>query len=233
MRNLTIPAIILALGLFLAGVCVQNGLENGLEKKRIVSVKGLAEKQVKANKVTWPIAYQELGNDLQELYSRVSERNKAIVGFLTKGGVGSADITVNAPNVTDFNANQYSENHTGFRYKVSSCVTVSSADVDKVRSLIMRQSELMTMGIAVTTGDYENRVEYEYTDLNKIKPQMIEEATKNAREAAEKFASDSQSKLGKISRASQGQFSIEDRDSNTPHIKNIRVVSSIDYYLND
>jgi len=233
MKGNNIAAIILACGLLALGVCIKDGLENGLEKKRVISVKGLAERQVMANKVTWPIAYEELGNDLQELYSRVNEHNKGIVEFLSKGGVKQADITVNAPSVTDFKANEYSENRTSFRYKVSSCVTVSSKDVKNVRKLIMRQSELMKIGIAVTTGDYENPVEYEFTGLNLIKPQMIEEATKNARQAAEKFASDSDSKIGKICKASQGQFSIDDRDSHTPHIKNIRVVPSIDYYLKD
>lgn len=233
MKNLTTSAIILALGIFFAGYFIKNGLENGLEKKRVVSVKGLAEKEVSANKVTWPLAYQELGNDLQELYSRVNKDNAAIVKFLTSNGVKLTDITQDAPTVTDFNANQFAENRSGYRYNVKACVTVSSSEVEKVRKLILRTSELMAMGIAVTTGDYEHNVTYEYTDLNKIKPQMIEEATKNAREAAEKFASDSDSKLGKISRASQGQFSIEDRDVNTPYIKKIRVVSSIDYFLKD
>lgn len=233
MKNQAIAALILACGIIVMGFCIQNGLENGLEKKRTVGVKGLAEKEVKANKVTWPIAYQELGNDLQELYSRINKNNSAIVKFLTTNGIRPDDITQGAPVVTDFNANQYSENRSGYRYSAKECVTVSSSEVDKVRKLILRQSELMNMGIAVTTGDYEHNVTYEYTDLNKIKPQMIEEATKNAREAAEKFASDSESKLGKISHASQGQFSIEDRDANTPYIKNVRVVSSIEYYLKD
>ncbi len=62
---------------------------------------------------------------------------------------------------------------------------------------------------------------------------MIEEATRNARAVAEKFAADSQSRLGKLKRASQGQFTIEDRDSNTPYIKRVRVVSTVEYYLSD
>lgn len=233
MKNHLIEAIVLAIGLIIMGFCIESGLENGLEKKRTVSVKGLAEREVKANKVTWPLAYQELGNDLQELYSRVNKNNAVIVKFLTSNGVNANDITQNAPVVTDFNANQYVENRSGYRYNVKSCVTVSSSDVDKVRKLILRQSELMSMGIAISTGNYEDNVTYEYTDLNKIKPQMIEEATKNARQSAEKFASDSDSKLGKISQASQGQFSIEDRDANTPYMKKVRVVSSIEYYLKD
>ena len=72
---------------------------------------------------------------------------------------------------------------------------------------------------------------YEFTGLNDIKPQMIEDATKNARAAAEKFAKDSDSKLGKIKSASQGQFTIANRDENTPYIKSVRVVTTVTYYL--
>ena len=103
--------------------------------------------------------------------------------------------------------------------------------MEKVRKLMSEQAELMKQGIAITGGDYRYSVVYEFTGLNDIKPQMVEEATKNARSVAEKFATDSGSRLGKIRNASQGQFSIEDRDANTPHIKNIRVVTTVNYYL--
>ena len=84
------------------------------------------------------------------------------------------------------------------------------------------------------TGDeYTSATEYLFTGLNEIKPEMVEEATRNAREVALKFARDSDSKLGKIRSARQGQFSISDRDKNTPHIKRVRVVSTIEYYLAD
>jgi hypothetical protein len=93
--------------------------------------------------------------------------------------------------------------------------------------------ELGKQGIAISGQDYQNRSEFLFTDLNRIKPEMIEEATKNARKSATKFAKDSNSKLGKIKKASQGQFSIRNRDSSTPHIKKVRVVSTIEYYLSD
>ena len=83
------------------------------------------------------------------------------------------------------------------------------------------------------TGNYHSQTEYIFTRLNEVKPEMIEEATRKAREVAEKFASDSQSKLGKIKNASQGQFSIYARDKNNPHIKKVRVVSTVQYYLSD
>ena len=93
--------------------------------------------------------------------------------------------------------------------------------------------ELVKEGIAISGQDYKNKTEFLFTDLNKIKPAMIEEATKNAREVARKFAKDSGSRLGKIKNASQGQFSINDRDTSTQYIKKVRVVSTIKYYLSD
>ena len=130
-------------------------------------------------------------------------------------------------------AERYSDtSNMQFRYNVTTVITVTSSKVDLVRSLITEQGELLNRGIAITSGDYRYNVNYAYTGLNKIKPQMIEEATKNARTAAEKFAKDSDSKLGKI-RTYQGQFSIEDRDANTPYLKKVRVVTSIEYLLED
>ena len=116
---------------------------------------------------------------------------------------------------------------------MTSVVVVTSKNVAKVNELIKRQTELLKEGIAITAGDYNYQTLYEYTDLNKIKPGMIAEATHNAREAADKFAADSHSKIGKIKTATQGQFSIENRDPYTPYIKNVRVVSSIVFYIED
>ena len=130
-------------------------------------------------------------------------------------------------------AERYSSNQSPYRYNVTSVITVTSSQVDKIRKLISEQGSLLQQGIALTGGDYRYNVTYEYTDLNKIKPQMIEEATRNAREAAQKFATDSDSKLGKIKSARQGQFEITDRDANTPYIKKVRVVTGLDYYLED
>ena len=117
------------------------------------------------------------------------------------------------------------------RYNVTSVITVSSAQVEKARGLMSRMGELLKDGIAIAASDYGSNVQYEFNGLNKIKPAMIEEATRNAREAAMKFAQDSESELGKIKNATQGLFSIDNRDQYTPHIKNVRVVTSVDYYL--
>ena len=186
-----------------------------------------------ANKVTWPIVTKEMGNDLVAIYDKIQKNNAAIIKFLKTNGIEENEISVNPPAVTDRLADSYNAENVRVRYNVTNVIVVTSSKVDQVRQLIDRQTDLMKEGVAVVAENYQYQTTYEYTDLNSIKPEMIAEATRNAREAADKFAADSQSRLGKIKTARQGQFSIEDRDQYTPYIKNIRVVTSIDYYLED
>lgn len=209
-------------------------MRSGVETDRVVTVKGLSEKEVPADKVTWPLVYKELGNDPAEMYERLARKNQTVIAFLKEKGLSENEISINAPQVTDRQADSYDQNHILYRYKATSVITVTSNQVELVRKIMQSQSELMKMGIALVTEEYgNNTVKYEFTGLNKIKPDMVEESTKNARATAEKFAKDSESKLGKIRKASQGQFSIENRDMNTPYIKRVRVVSTVEYYIED
>lgn len=220
-------AIIIAIGMVILG----GSIKNGMEKERIVTVKGLAEMEVPANKVTWPLVYKEVGNDLGTLYDKIKTTNQTIINFLKEKGITENEISVNAPEIIDMQAERYNTNPVPYRYNVTTVITVTSQQVDLVRSLISEQGELLKQGVAIIGGDYRYNVEYDFTGLNDIKPQMIEEATKNARESAMKFAKDSDSKLGKIIRANQGQFTIGNRDAHTPYIKHVRVVTTIDYSL--
>ncbi len=231
--GIVICGVVLAFGLFLLGLEIKGGLNSISDNQRVVTVRGLSEREVKANKVTWPIVSKEVGNDLPAIYSNIENTNNSIMLFLKSNGIKDSEISVNAPQVLDLQAERYSNNNVPFRYNVTNVVVVTSTQVDKVRELIKRQTELLKQGIAVVAGDYQYQTVYEFTGLNAIKPEMIAVATKNAREAANKFAEDSESRLGKIKTASQGQFTIEDRDQYTPYIKQVRVVSSIQYYLKD
>ena len=233
MKNWKIEALILAIGMAVLGGQIEDGINDFVAKDRAVTVKGLAEMEVPADKVTWPLMYKEVGNDLSTLYNRISNTNKAIVDFLKQKGIAEDEISINAPEIIDMQAERYVGENKNYRYNVTTVITVTSKKVDLVRSLISEQGELLKQGIAITGGDYRYNIQYDYTSLNEIKPQMIEEATKNAREAAEKFAKDSDSELGKIKRATQGQFSIDNRDANTPYIKRIRVVTTVEYSLED
>jgi hypothetical protein len=227
MANWKTEAIIIAIGMVILG----GSIEDGIEKERIVTVKGLAEMEVPANKVTWPLVYKEVGNDLGTLYDKIKTTNRTIINFLKDKGITENEISVNAPEIIDMQAERYNTNPVPYRYNVTTVITVTSQQVDLVRSLISEQGELLKQGVAIIGGDYRYNVEYDFTGLNDIKPQMIEEATKNARESAMKFAKDSDSKLGKIIRANQGQFTIGNRDAHTPYIKHVRVVTTIDYSL--
>jgi hypothetical protein len=221
------------IGLISLGMFLKSSVIAFKSYDRIVSVKGLAEMEVPANRVIWPIVYKEIGNDLDQLYKTISNKNNIIIEFLKSKGIEDSEISISAPQIIDMNAERYQSQVSSYRYNVTSILTVTSDKVARVREIISGQSDLLQKGVAISAGDYQFMTQYLYTNLNDIKPVMIEEATKNARASAEKFAKDSNSKLGKIKNANQGQFSINDRDANTPHIKIVRVVCTIDYLLRD
>lgn len=219
-------------GLIVLGIMIPRAVGKYRSYDRIVNVKGLCEKEVKADKVIWPVVYKVMADDLESIYDQTDTYNDIIISFLEAGGIKSDEITVAVPQISDKLANEYGDNNRPFRYIAKNVITVYTSDVDAVLTLMSEQSELLKKGI-VTGGSnqWENPVEFKYEGLNGIKPQMIEEATMNARQAAEKFAKDSDSRIGKIKTANQGTFTIENRDSNTPYIKRIRVVTSVTYYL--
>lgn len=228
-----VPALLIGIGLMLLGIFISNGFGRISSNQRVVTVRGLCEKEVKANKVTWPIVSKAVGNDLPTLYAEVQTTDAAIVNFLKSNGISDSEFSVNAPKVQDMQADNYGNMQAPYRYNVTTVVVVTSSQIDKINDLMNKQAELMSKGVAIVAGDYNYQTLYEFTELNKIKPGMVAEATANARQAADKFAQDSKSKLGKIKSASQGQFSIDDRDQYTPYIKRVRVVSTIEYYLKD
>ena len=229
-------ALILAIGLFLAGGAIKSGIVKFKEMDRTVTAKGLCEKEVKADKVTWPLKFKELGNDPAELYDRIESNTQTVVSFLKANGLSDEEISIAPPAMVDQQANMsYSSEQVRYRYKANCVVTVVSKNVDLVRKIVSNQAKLMREGVTIVSNEYDetSNVTYEFTGLNDIKPEMIAEATKNARKTAEQFATDSESKLGKIRTADQGQFSIDDRDQNTPWLKNVRVVTTVIYYLKD
>lgn len=236
MKNIQSAAgpLLIALGLLALGLAIKAGIDNFSHRDRIVTVRGLCERDVEANQVVWPIVTKEMGNDLPALYDRILATNEKIKTFLTANGISGDEIAVNPPQVEDRKANVY-DNSTVItdRYRVTNVIVVTSSKVKKVNELIKKQTELMRQGIAVMADNYEYPTTYSYTSLNEIKPEMITEATEAARQAGDRFAADCGSKVGKIKTASQGQFSIEDHDRYTPYIKTVRVVNSITYYLED
>lgn len=223
-------AIIMALGIAIGGYFIYSGICNFAEKDRCVTVKGLSEREVLANRVTWPMSVALEGNNLEGVCNEIARKQKAIVKFLTDNKIKEDDIFVNNPNISDRWEYGYEDaiKNNKARYKVTADVTVTSRDVPHIMKLMQNQEALLKQGVCVSTEDY--RVQYDYVDLTNIKPEMVEEATKDARKVAEKFAEDADCKLGSIMSATQGQFTIESQYYR-PQYKQIRVVTTISYYL--
>ena len=220
-------ALIIAVGMIAMGWSVKCGIDNFANKDRKVTVKGLAECEVPADRVTWSISTTEMGNDLPALYQRISQQAGKIKRFLVANGLNEEEITINPPSVNDLEANTWSENRKSYRYTASTTVTVYTKKVEKVNEVIYRQGDLLEQGVAIESGFPD----YELASFQELKPRMMEEAIKAAQTTAEQFAQASNSKLGGIQTAGQGQFEIDDRDQNTPYIKKVRVVTTVTYSL--
>jgi len=224
----------ICLGLGLLGYLLGGAFIRSKSFERTVTVKGLSEREFEADIVIWPISFTVAGNSIEGVYGSIEAGTSKIRAFLDGKGIAAGEISASSPTITDKSAQQYGGGpRPEFRYTAMQTVTVYSPNTAAVRGVMSELSELGMQGIVLTGDNYQSQTEYLFTRLNEVKPEMIEEATRKAREVAEKFAADSQSTLGKIRKASQGQFSISARDKNNPHIKKVRVVSTVEYYLSD
>ncbi len=220
--------LFIAVGLIGFGYLLSSTIIKVKEMDRTVSVKGLAEKQVKADIAIYPIQFEVADNNATLLYKKIKEDKDLVVAFLKNQGFDDSEIFISSPQITDNFAQGYNAN-ARFRYVGKVVVTLYTKQVDKTISLGKELFQLNKEGVIASNLKYQTS--YLFTKLNSIKPKMIEEATENAKKAAIKFAMDSGSELNGIKSARQGYFSITDRDSNTPYIKKVRVVTDVVYYL--
>ena len=227
-ENRLIAAAIIAVGIICLGWFVKAGIDNFANKDRHVTVKGLAEREVPADKVTWSIGTKVTGNDLPMLYESINQQTDKIKRFLKQNGLEEKEITINPPSISDLEAREWGENNKNFRYIVSTTITVATGKVEQVNKAIFQQAELLKQGVAIENSN----AQYEYASFQQMKPEMMAEAIKNAQKTAEQFAEASNARLGNIQTAGQGQFEIDNRDENTPYIKKLRVVTTITYSIN-
>jgi len=228
-ENRLFAAALIAVGIICLGWFLKAGIDDFANKDRQVTVKGLAEREVPADKVTWSIDTKVTGNDLPMLYEGINQQSDIIKKFLKQNGLDEKEVTVNPPSISDLEAREWGENNKSFRYIVSTTITVATSKVEEVNKAIFRQAELLKQGVAIENSN----ADYEYASFQQMKPEMMAEAIKNAQKTAEQFAEASNSHLGKIQSAGQGQFEIDDRDQNTPYIKKLRVVTTVTYSLKD
>ncbi|HAH62838.1 MAG TPA: SIMPL domain-containing protein [Treponema sp.] len=225
--------ILTAAALIISSIIIAAGFGRIAKPDRVVNVRGLAEREVDADMAVWPLTFSVGGNNLLELQKDIVGRTKTVTVYLEKHGLTADDYTVQAPAITDTSVNPYmNDNKARYTYIAKQVVLVRSKNVKAVKSAQADSLDLMGSSIAVSQ-DYDGKVQYEFTGLNGIKPAMIAEATKNARAAAEQFAHDSGSKVGKIKSASQGLFTIDDAATGLEEKKTVRVVTTVEYLLKD
>ncbi len=228
-----LPSLLLALGLALGGYFIGDGLLKARATERYVTVKGLAEREVAADLVLWPLVFTVTANELGELQARVDEGVARVRAYLADD-FPAEQVSISAPRVQDRRAQGAfgPEGKPLDRYVAEVVVAVRTDRIDAARSAMVRSGELVKQGVAVIRS-YEYNTQYLYTGLESIKPEMIAAATQDARRAAQQFAEDSGSRVGAIRNAQQGYFSIEDRDPFSPERKKVRVVTTIQYLLVD
>jgi hypothetical protein len=220
---------LLAAGLSLGGYFIGKGIADRNSGSRIISVKGLAERQVPATLAIWSIGYQSSGNDLVGLNEKLKWDTQVVIDFLTKKhGFAESDIAVQPPSFTDTSLQMRDKDTPPppQRYNGYQSVLLRTSKVDAIKGTMADMSELIQKQVMLGSRTSPN---FSFNELNEIKPGMIQEATKNARIAAEQFSKDSQTELGKLRNASQGWFQIDDRDDATPEQKVVRVIVEVQY----
>ncbi|MEW6091760.1 SIMPL domain-containing protein [Parvibaculum sp.] len=232
-------ALVLGLGIALGGYLAGDGLVKSRLGDRSISVKGLSEREVKADLALWALRFVVTGNDLATTQADVKRNADIVNSFLKSHGFSDDEIELQAPQVTDRLAQMYSSGEFNTRFIIAQQIVLRTTDVDKVAAANRDSSALVEQGVVLSNEYGPVRPSYLFTKIADIKPEMLEEATIRAREAAETFANDSGSRLGGIRRAWQGQFTILPRDE-TPGaqeseqiMKTVRVVSTVDYLLVD
>jgi len=233
----------LALGLIFGGWILGSEIKAIRLGDRYVTVKGLVERNVKSDLAIWPLSYKEAGNVLASVYAKTEADKQAILKFLNQQGIENSEIELGVIRVVDTQANEYGGvNCAPLRYIVEQQITVRTSRVDQVSAAAQKTMHLLQQGIVLNTVPGQG-LAYKFNGLNAIKPDMITEATRNARAAADRFAADSGSRVGSIRQANQGVFSILPADqagdagensgfqSESSIMKTVRVVTSVQYYL--
>lgn len=231
-----LKVVILSIAIIIAGYFVGNIQTNAIEASRSVEVKGLSEREVNADLAVWPIQITLAGNDLKTINETIEDQKTQVKDFFTQLGFSDNELNMGSTNIQDTRAQIYyggNNSSPEYRYITQTDITIRTNDIEKLQKALDESISLLSKGIVIASKNTWQPIEYIFTGLNDIKPSMIEEATKNAREVAEKFAMDSNSKVGEIKSASQGQFSINDRDQNTSYIKVVRVVSTLEFFIED
>ena len=231
-RSFVVLGLSLVLGLTIFGVQIGRAVKTGREFDRYLAVKGLSEREVKATLAIWPIRFSVAAEELSILKAAMESQRALVLAYLQEHGVDAKEITQGLPIVTDREDERIQANRPSLaRYRAIVTLVVRSSNVDVVKKAIQGADALLEKGVTLAGNEFTDKVQFIFNAVNDIKPDMIKEATANARASAEKFAQDSKSKVGRIRKATQGALEIEDRDAASPEQKILRVVTTVDFFL--
>jgi len=226
-----IPSIAFIAGMAVFGLIGRHALMSAKKLDEYVTVKGLSEREEPANLVIWPINFSVTDNDLSQLQAQIQKSRGTVHQFLAEQGFKPEELSNSPPQIDDLASGSSEDRQPTFRYRANLSVLLRSTRITEAKAAMEASDKLVQRGIALTGGEYRGRPQFLFTGLNDIKPGMIQEANRNARKAAEKFAEDSQAKVGSIRHAVQGPFEIYDVDASSPDRKIVRVVTTVDFYL--
>lgn len=240
---------VLALAIIISSVSgsyiLGKSLEN-IKKERYVEVKGLAEREVKADSSIWAIPISVVSESLPEAQMKLKGDISKIISFLNKYSLFEDEVLTRSPKVYDKLTQQYSYSPEAIkkpRYTIEEELIIRSEKVDDVMKASQNIGDLLNEGVIIAINQGPR---FFFTRLNEIKPGMVADSIRQAGKAAEEFATISKSRVGKIKKATQGRFSIVAREATgapdqynyaTDEMsfinKTVRVISTVEYYLED
>jgi len=233
----------LVVGLALGGYFIGKGALRFRSESRTVTVKGLVEKEVKADQTLWTLRFRRASEDLRDAHTKISSDRQATLSFLKNQGFRDAEISTQPTRTIDKQTREYgNQANDRFRYVVTGALVVRTTNIDLVARALGATEELLKSGVLLDGQREENNANPRYiiTTFNALRPQLLAEATRNARQTAEQFAADSGAQVGRIRQANQGTIQIFGSDGNdesapysptsTP-LKKIRVVSTFEFEL--
>jgi hypothetical protein len=230
-RPFAVLGTLLALGFTLFGAQISRALRRGKEFERYLTVRGLSEREVQANQAVWPIHFSNLANDLAALKEGMQRDRGIVFDYLREQGIGTNEVSIGLPSVTDRADQKVQADFASLqRFRGTTTIVVRSSAVERVKGAIQHADLLLERGISLSESE-GGRPQFLFTGVNATKPDMIREATANARAAAEQFAQDSRTHVGAIRHASQGVLEIDDRDPASPERKLLRVVTTVEFFV--
>ena len=233
-----VHVLVLAVATVLAGAAIGSGVQRFRLADRSVTVKGVAERPVRADIALWPMRIVASGMELGATQDKIAADQRAVRRFFARHGIDSTSVELLSLEVTDTRSNPYGGNANSARFAISATLVARTDKPEQIRAASQDVGDLVAAGVALTSGaGYGTGPTYLFTRLNDLKPAMLAEATASARDAAAEFAKRSGAHVGPLRRASQGLFEILPRDQ-APGIpegsqleKVLRVVTTLEYVL--